>query len=271
MIKLICLDIDGTLLNDEKEISPVTKNALLKVQDKGIKLALSTGRADYGVLEYIDELKLNEYGGYIISFNGGIIEKVENGNKEILFEKNIDKNLVREVLQYVKNTELSLYLYGKDILYTTSENSYAFDYSKKSANGKVEIIDNLHDVFFMDTPKILLSGENKTIHKYKDEIDKKFSDRLNHTFSDVFYYELMPKNVNKGAGVKYLINYLGINKDEVLAFGDGENDIEMIKEVGYGIAMENAGENLKKIADYICESNNNDGVGKYIEKYVLKS
>lgn len=268
MVKLICIDVDGTLVDDNKKILEITKRSIIRAQEMGIKICIASGRPDFGVNKYIKELDLIKYGGYLISYNGGKLKDLKDG--KILFEKNINRDLVREVLQYVKGTELDLFLYGDNILYTTGENSYSFEYSKKAAEDKISIVKDLHDSFYEDTPKVLLAQRNDIIMKYKKEIDDRFNKYLHHTFSDDFYYELMPKGINKGATIKILMDYLNLESKDIMAFGDGANDLEMIRLSGIGVAMGNGNPILKKEATYICKTNNEDGLGIFLEDYLLK-
>lgn len=267
MIKLITIDVDGTLVNNQKVITKRTREALLKAQEKGITVTIATGRPEYGIDQYVDVLKLKEYEGFVCTYNGGKI--IDCKTKEVVSNKLIDEDLVTKVLQKLKTLPVSTYVYGEDVLYTTGKDAYKYDYSDKAASGSIEIDPNLNDNFNSKTNKILISAPHEVLLKYVDILNEDFKDKLSLTFSDPFYYEFMPKNVNKGYGITKLMNHLNIEKDEVLAFGDALNDKEMIEVAGIGVAMKNRDKNLIKVSDYVTLSNEEDGIAYYLEKYVL--
>ncbi|WP_265456166.1 Cof-type HAD-IIB family hydrolase [Enterococcus sp. HY326] len=268
MIKLIAIDLDGTLLNSEKKISEANKLALQKAKDAGVKIVLCTGRPLRGIEVYLEELSLEEAGDYSITFNGGLVQKNDTG--EILAKKALTTANVREIYQLGKQLELPVdVLADDDVLQLTT------------TPGHNSIYQSLNDLLnFIPTEIEAINDEgtyNKAVMAYSAAVlDQKIPDipqdlytRYEIIKSRANLLEFMPKGVTKAYGISLLAEYLKITAAEVMAIGDEENDLPMIEYAGVGVAMANAVPDVKAIANYVTTSNDEDGVAAVIEKFVF--
>ena len=268
MIKLIAIDLDGTLLDDNKNISLENKEAIRKCKEQGIKVVIATGRPINGVLPILRELSLTSNDDYVITYNGAKVFNV--GTKHNIFTSTVDGNACMAI--YNESRRLGLHYHAfreNEELITVDHNPYT-DIEAR-ING---VIDHVYD-FSLIKPqdkfiKIMLvdSKENidAAIPRVLDEYKKKFTMVRS---SDIFLEFLNP-NTSKGLALEVLCKHLGIKRDEAMAIGDAGNDLPMILKAGIGVAMENSSADVKLKADYITESNLNSGVAKAIEKFALK-
>lgn len=268
--KFIALDIDGTLTNDKKVITPRTKEALMKAQKMGKKVCLATGRHPHGVIPYAKELELEKYGGYLLCFNGGIVVEVTESGFKTVYSKELPNEFVPKVYEIVKKSNLTVNTYTDDaIIADTKVNDYT--------NVEPEIIGlpfkPVKDfVNYVDFPinKLLLAGEPEEINKYEKILKYYLDGQVDVFKSAPFFLEVVPLGVSKGASLDPLLKSMGMTKDNLIACGDSFNDITMIGYAGLGVAMENGEDEVKKVANYIAPSNNEDGVGVVVEEFMLK-
>lgn len=268
MYKLIALDMDGTLLNSEKQITDRTKKALSEARAQGVKIVLATGRPLAGLKAPLEELDLIHENEYVLSFNGALIVDVKTGNiisKCILQGKDY-KDLFK------LSQELGVHCQAFSVRHglVTNETSQYTEHEAHINKIDINIINPLTDitdeedivkVMFIDPPEILDSA----IANLPDWV----KERYNVFKSAPFFLEITNKGVDKGVGLLQLADYLNIKQSETMACGDQGNDYSMVKAAGLGVAMENGIDKVKAIADYVTDTNDNDGVAKAIEKFVL--
>lgn len=266
--KLLVLDVDGTLLNENKEITPGTMAALLKVQQMGMHIVLASGRPTHGLLPIAKALELNTYGGYVMSYNGGQILNMQSG--EVLYEKKIDQELVPYLNKKAKKNNFALFTYQQDKIITDSpENIHILE---EAALNDMEIVgvNDLPLVIDFDPHEcILVSDDLEAL----TDLENHWKRRLNGV-SDVFpsecyFLEVVPPGINKGNTLAFLMDKLNIDKEAVIAIGEGVCDIPMLQLAGTGIAMGNAQDSVKSCADYTTLSNEEDGVASALERWVL--
>lgn len=265
--KLIALDIDATLTNDQKIITPITKEALLKAQQQGVKVVIASGRMPFGIKPYAQELQLEKYGGCSIGFNGGL---VMDSQDNIISCNYLDKKYLPLVYKELNNTNITTIVHHNNQLYGDKKlNKFTF-VSAKISNAKMHRVDNLCEFVDFDIHKILLTGENQQLKTVEKILLQKYKNELEICFSAPWFLEIMPKGVNKGEALNVLCQKYNISPQEVIACGDNFNDYTMIKFAGLGVAMKNATEDLKKQADYVTENDcNNDGIAEVIKKYIF--
>lgn len=267
--KLIAIDMDGTLLNDDNLIGENTKNALQKATLDGKYTVFATGRMMKSAMNYANRLNLNKP---IISCNGAIIT---NKDKEIIFGGNIDHDVVRQVDKIARKYNTYYHFYSEDKLYTSNYFEKINEFYNKDSKGD-EIIEIIE---FKDVEEIL--SENINIYKFLfieydnqklQEIRKELQDlnELNISSSWINNLEVTRNDVSKGNSLIYLTRHLDIDLSSTIAMGDNNNDISMITKAGLGLAMKNGTQEVKEKADIITEfSNNEDAVAEIIEKYLL--
>lgn len=269
--KLIAIDMDGTLLNSNNEVSYRTRQALNMAQEQGVKVVLATGRLLQSAIQYAESLELSNP---IIACNGAVIV---NESKEIVYQRYLDKNTVGDIIKLATEYDLYYHFYDE---YNFYSNVYVEEvisyYNSSSAKLKkqeieVNIFNNVEDILNnkdLNVYKFMFIDDNKDkLSFFRKELDL-FQD-ISTCSSWRNNLEAMANGVSKGAGIKFLCEKLNIDPKEVIAIGDNENDISMITLAGLGVAMGNGEAIVKNHAKYITSTNNEDGVAKVIEKFVL--
>jgi len=266
MYKLIATDLDGTLLNERKEISDRCREDIIKLKKKGIKVVLATGRPYHGIVPYIKMLDLYDDDNYVIVYNGAVVQSAR-GN-EILFDLPLSLDSYKELYELSKQLGVYIHALTYDRVLTPVMNPYtgveASINNSPVIEGAVCDVDpslKIIKVMFVDDPKKL----DTIIPQLPDWAKEKYSIVRS---ADIFL-EFLNKNVDKAVGVSVIAEKLGIKMQEIIAVGDAGNDILMIKNAGLGVAMANATEDVKELADYITLTNEEDGVAHVIEKFIL--
>lgn len=270
MYKLVVSDMDGSLLSSSNEISDYNKKVIQEAIKKGIIFVLATGRIYGSAKVFAKQLKLNTP---IMACNGGIIRNSIDG--EILFDVPIDKEACKKVIDFVKKTNTYYHFYGAEMFYAEEIRLESYEYSvwNKSLPEEDRIpiteVSNPYDIVDQDSIyKILLHCNDKMKREYySNELNKISNITLTSSWFDNF--EVCGPNVTKGNAVRRFAEGMNIKPEEIICIGDNLNDISMIDYAGLGVAMENADEAVKKAANVITASNDNNGVGKILEKYVL--
>lgn len=266
MYKIIALDMDGTLLDDDKKITEENKKALMRAKDKGVKVVLSSGRPKDGLIKYLDELELIQDDEYVLSYNGCLVQEAKSG--KILHEVGLKGTDLHYMYTLSREFNVNIHAFSEKYGLITPKMS-KYTEVEASLNGiEPTIID------FFDIPddeniiKIMLVDEAEILDEAISRLPQEAYEKYNIVKSTPYFLEIINKNGNKGEGLKALAEHLGVKREEVMAFGDASNDREMIEYAGLGVAMENAMEEIKEVADYITCNNNEDGVAKVINKFI---
>ncbi|MCG8483223.1 MAG: Cof-type HAD-IIB family hydrolase [Clostridia bacterium] len=270
MYKLVVSDMDGSLLNSHDEISDYNKRMVQEAIKKGTIFVLATGRIYGSAKVYAKQLKLNTP---IMACNGGIIRNSIDG--KILYDVPIDKKAFKAVLDFLKKTDTYYHFYGADIFYAEEIRMESYEYSvwnkslPKEDQISIQEIANPYDLIDQDSIyKVLLHCNNNMKREYySNELNKISNITLTSSWFDNF--EICGRNVTKGNAVRRFAEGMNIKPDEIICIGDNLNDISMIDYAGLGVAMGNADEAVKKAADVVTSSNDEDGVGRVLEKYVI--
>ena len=272
-IKVIIMDVDGTLTNSKKQITPKTKEMLIAAQNKGIKLVLASGRPVSGLIGLAKELEMEKHHGLLVSFNGSKV--VDCQTKEVLFNQTMRIEDAREVLEHMKNFKVypmidkGNYLFVNDVykgmITYQNEKIDIIQYEARGGNFKLCEIEDLSS--FVDFPlnKILTAGDPEYLNEHYQDMMEPFKERLNCMFTAPFYFEFTAKGIDKAKALDSVLKPMGFQQKEMVAFGDGDNDATMLSYAGIGVAMDNAQDSLKKIADKITLSNEEDGIAVMLE------
>ena len=271
MIKLIAIDMDGTLLNGKKHIDKVQKEAIHEAIEAGIKIVLCTGRPLYGILPFYEELGLSELDseGYVILNNGCSIHKTKDW--ELIDQVNFTSDDIDYLYKFSE---------GYDINFTLVNDYYYFNIGRKPTDELITdagfVFSDITNISLKEAKngkhkiiKIMFLGNPNIMANFQKENESILKDKYSSVLSQPYIYEILPKGNNKGTGLKKLAKKLGIKQEEIMAIGDGNNDIEMFEYAHYSVAMENGTKPARKAAKYQTDSNENNGVAKAIRKYAL--
>ena len=266
--KLLVLDVDGTLLNDEREISKRTLAALLKVQQMGVRIVLASGRPTYGLMPLAKTLELGNYGGFVLSYNGCQIIKAQNG--EILFERRINPEMLPYLEKKARKNGFAIFTYHDDTLITDSPDN---EYIKNEAllnNLKIIREDEFSTAIdFAPCKCMLVSDKEKALIGLEQHWEKRLAGTLDAFRSEPYFLEVVPCGVNKANTLGAPLEHLGVTREEVIAVGDGVCDVTMLQLAGMGVAMGHSQDSVKVCADYVTASNEEDGVALAVEKLIL--
>ena len=261
---LIIFDLDGTLTNSKKEVTKYTKDCLLRLQEAGAKIALASGRPTYGVTPLAQELLLPRYEGYILSYNGGKITACSTG--KTLFRQQLPDGAIPRLAALRDELSLELLTYeGTCIITEDPENPYV---QKEAAINRMEVrkISSFADYVTFPVTKCLMVGEGSYLASVESYAAQQLGEDFSVYRSEPYFLEIVPQGIDKARSLERLLSSLSLKKENLLAFGDGYNDISMLRYAGLGVAMANASEEVKKAANRITLSNDEDGVARILEE-----
>ncbi|EHG17640.1 hypothetical protein HMPREF9138_00093 [Prevotella histicola F0411] len=265
--KMIVLDLDGTLTNNKKEITPRTKEALMKAQAKGVKIVLASGRPTYGIMPLAEELELKKNCGFILAFNGGKI--IDCSDCRTIFEQKLDETLVPLLYHAAKEAGMQILTYQGEGIVATDKNDKYVQEEARINKMPVEEYDDFLQQLVYPVNKCLIVGDPAPLHQLEIKLKKELEGRMDVYRSADYFLECVPLGIDKARSLDRLITTLGITKEEVIACGDGYNDLSMINFSGLGVAMSNAADDIKAQADYVTLSNEEDGIAHVVDKFIL--
>ena len=268
MIKLVAIDMDGTLLNSKKELLEETKQYFKNFHNKNTEtlLVLCTGRPESGIRPYLKDLGYLEENHYIISQNGANIYESQTGKR--LMDAFVDSAAIQKWIELGKKHGISVMGAGVDYYYSFDEDPTEWmEFDVKLVSGKLKRIptkESLNTDFY----KILLMGDEEQLNEFETYIPQEWRDEFYVVRSQKYLVEVLTKGVNKAFGLEKLAQKLNIEPSEIAAIGDAANDVEMLEYAGLAIAMGNASEEVKAIADIVTDTNENNGVIKAIDQLI---
>ncbi|ANE46343.1 hydrolase [Paenibacillus swuensis] len=261
--KLITIDIDDTLLNDELQVTDGTKQAMKAAIEQGVVVTLATGRMYDSAQKIAKQINLNVP---LITYQGALIKNLLD--EQVLYERYVPDDAAAELYDYCEARGYHLQVYINDVVYAKEDNQKIKDYCKLS-NVPYRIEPDFRSLLGQPFAKMLMIDDPEVLDAIALELRPLIGDRTHITKSKAHYLEFMHKEGTKGHAVTFLANHYGLELSQVIALGDAWNDHEMIEVAGLGVAMGNAIQPLKEVADYITLSNNEDGVKHVIDKFIL--
>lgn len=275
-MKAIVLDIDGTLLRSDKKVSPKTKESLLKAQQQGIKVILASGRPTTGMLDLAQELELATYGGLLVSYNGSKV--IDCSTNQVLFNQALTVTEGKTVLDHLKQFNVTVMIDKEDYMYVNDVFSCQIEFNGSPLNvveyeargGKYKLCEQEDLAEFLDYPlnKVLTAADPVYLKEHHQEMMAPFKGQLNGVFTAPFYFEFTAQGIDKAKALDTVLTPMGIGRKDLMAFGDGHNDITMLAYAGTGVAMGNAVPELKKIADIETLTNDEEGIVEILSKYL---
>lgn len=266
--KMIVLDLDGTLTNRNKEVTERTRRVLMEAQKQGNIIVLASGRPTYGVLPLAELLELDKYGGYVLSFNGGVI--MDCRTRETVFQKWLPESVNRTVIDLAARERVDLLTYQDACLITNNPDSPYVQLESRVSHLKIRKPEDLADYVTFPVPKFLMAEEDGYLALVEGRVKAALGKNFSIYRSDPFFLEILPRGIDKAQCLEYLLGRIGIGREQVIACGDGYNDLSMIRFAGLGVAMENAVFPVRNAADYVTCSNEEDGVAHVVEKFLLE-
>ncbi|MEI7025773.1 Cof-type HAD-IIB family hydrolase [Paenibacillus sp. y28] len=266
MYKLICIDIDDTLINDKRQVTEGTKAALAAAIQRGVTVTLATGRMHASAQQLAKQMELNVP---LISYQGSLIKNAMDG--KVLYERAVPEEATRIIFDFCEANGLHLQYYIQDQLYTKADNERTRAYCELS-NIPFTVEPDFSKLLASPSTKLLIYEDSDKLDELMPEFARLLEGKNVHmTKSKPYFLEFTHKEGTKGQAVAHLAKHIGCELSEVIAIGDSWNDRDMLEVAGLGVAMGNAVDALKEIADYITLSNNEDGVKHVIDKYVLNA
>ncbi|NPC94686.1 sugar-phosphatase [Bacillus sp. WMMC1349] len=270
MYKLIAIDMDGTLLNEQHEVTDEVKHTLHAAKAKGVKVVLCTGRPLGGVSRYLKELDLNEDGDYVIAYNGALVQNTYT--EEVVSELTLGYQDVKDLYELSQKLKTPMHFFDSAYLYTPNRDISPYTIHESyitQVQLKFRTIEELPEDILV--PKVMFVNEEAKLDRAIASVPEDMKQRYTMVKSAPFYCEVLHPNVSKGNAVKKLAELLGIGRHEVMAIGDNGNDLTMIKWAGCGVAMGNAIPEVKACADYETTSNSENGVAHVINELVISN
>lgn len=273
--KFIVMDVDGTLTNQEKKISPKTRNVLLQAQQQGVRLILASGRPTSGLMDFAHELQMENYQGLLVSYNGACVVDVKS--TQVLYQKNMQVEEVKAVLTHLKKFQARAlvdhgdYMYVEDVYQNmiTYEGALFNVFEYEARGGKYHLCEvaDLADFVDFPLPKLLTTADPEYLAEHYKAMMEPFKDQMNCVFTSPFYFEFTAQGIDKAKALHEVLTQQGYSAHDVIAFGDGQNDITMLEYADVGVCMKNGDEQLKLVANAITASNVEDGIAQYLETF----
>lgn len=272
--KMIFLDLDGTLLDDNKKLPKENREAIDEALEQGHKVLICTGRPLSSAIKLLPLLGLDKPGCYAITFNGGLI--YDAGEKKAIYQVTLP-------LEQVKYVFDKAYEYGKIHIQTYTDEGFICEYDtpesrfyEKSTQCDRKVVKDIFEELDGREPCKMLAiayeCDREHIEGFRESLLEYSEGKMDVCFSCYEYLEFMPAGINKGNSIKWMCDHLNIPIENTIAVGDAENDITMIKTAGIGVVMKNANDDMKQCGNYITEKDNNEGgVAEVIKKFMLKA
>lgn len=263
--KLIVSDLDGTLLNGQKFVSNINKEAIRKAKEQGMSFAIASGRPLYPILSLIKQWEMEELVDYVLGMNGGCIyDKAKDAQKNFY---TIDGELLKHIMDQYRDMPVRFWIFEKEKRYVNKGTEATR--AKAALYHEDEQITDLYALCNQPRQKLIVECRPEDMDMVEQRARKLNLSTCAAFRSDPTLFEFVDKRVNKTSGLRHLCADIGITMDEVLAFGDTSNDNEMLKEVGHGVWMSNGTMDTFAHADAQTISNEEDGVAWYLEKHIL--
>lgn len=261
--KLLAADIDGTLLNNNREITERTKTAIYRAIDNGVIFTISSGRPIQGVEKVTRQLEADIP---VITYNGAMI--ITGTGKKVLYNCTMREEDVLLVERLGRERNTTIAIWSDNQLYVNRADERAAKYSEISGT-EPKLYSDVRDLIGKGINKLLWYDEVERINAFEKEMHDLLGSTVNFHTSQPFFLEFVDVNASKAIALEKLGEFYGITREEMIAVGDGYNDLSMIEYAGLGVAMGNAPEEIKKQADFVTLSNEEDGVAYLIERFIL--
>ncbi len=262
-VKLWISDIDGTIMNYDGSYTIRMKNLIDKINASDKKIVFATGRMYMAAQFALDEFNIKTP---VVCYQGAVVRTKD----KILWQSLIENNKAIEIYKYLRTLKIHTHLYNDGKLYVENDDKRIMSEYCDNRGTFYEVVNRFEDVQLNAVEKILcVIEDNETMQKTKEDLIKKYGDILTIVQSSKKYLEINNKNATKGEALKFLKKYWNLNDDEIIASGDQDNDVEMLKQAGIRISVNKNSEKLYNIANYHCKSVDSDELVDLVEKFML--
>lgn len=268
-VKVISIDIDGTLLNDDRQITTDVKQAIQTALAQGIKIVITTGRPLPGVRDILDELGIYGSDQYVITYNGGMVQTADG--RKTLFSLPLDVKEFHKINQFMREQSTYVQVETRDAAYTTHHTIHRWaSFENSLVNLPLYVLDQDAQLNEIDFIKAIANAESDELDAVQAAIPAEIANHVNVIRSTANNLEFIDAKASKGNALAALVEVLDIDISETMAIGDQENDYSMIERAGIGVAMGNAIDKIKAVANCQTDTNNRSGVARAIEQYALE-
>lgn len=267
---LLALDLDGTLLTTDKRLTDGNLDAIRRAQDAGTTIVLASGRHPRSMARFADLLSLGERGGYLVSFNGAML--IDYPTQQVLFQQHLPADVIPRLNHWARHFALPMLSFRGDTIITEQPANHYVTENAFNNRLAIEGVDDLAAAMLaLDTPpaKCLLPGDPELLPEVEATMKADLDGVIDIYRSAPHYLELVPLGIDKGRTLLRLLDHLGRTPADLIACGDQDNDIPMLRVAGLGVAMDNAPANVKAAADFVTLSCDNDGVAHVIERFII--
>ena len=268
--RILFTDLDGTMLNDQKEITPGNQAAVDAALREGHKIVVSTGRPLASGKMVAERIGLTREGCYVISFNGSQIYDMYH--QKTVYEKTFPMEIGKKIYRDAMAQGIHIHAYSDTHVLSVKDTEELHRYVKGTGM-PYQIVPDVEAAFVREPHKILAISfdDRPKLERFREKVLEEFGDTVESFFSNNAYLEIVPRGVSKGFAVRWMCEYLGIPLENSVAAGDAPNDIEMLEAAHVGAVMQNAFPGVKEHGDYVTErDNNHDGAAEIIEKFILR-
>lgn len=267
---LLALDLDGTLLTTDKRLTQRNLEAIERAQQAGTTIVLASGRHPYSMARFADMLHLRERGGYVIAFNGG--QLIDYATGQLLFHQELPAHVLPRIHRWARHYDLPILSFRGNVIITEHPADHYVVENAANNRMPIEGVSNLLEALqHLDTPptKCLMPGNPHLLPEVEAAMKADLGHEMEIYRSAPHYLELVPPGIDKGHALSRLLNIIGRTREELIACGDQNNDIAMLRYAGTGVAMGNAADEVKAAADHVTLSCDDDGVAHAIERFIL--
>jgi len=267
--RLIALDIDGTLVNDEKRVPEANREALQRAVSAGFHVAIASGRMTPRIEPVAEQIGIDPV---IIAYNGGKVVAPHSEGRRTLYHKPLSAEVAEKLIQFSREEGLLLNFYHEDRVFAEDgpRRRPFMDIYHRRTGAEYEVVSDLTQFFGITPTKLILLTETAERDRLCDHFREELAGQAFVTKSDPEYLEIMADGVDKGRSLSTLGEHYGLSTDEMIGVGDANNDLELVRSAGLGIAVANATDDLKAVADEVAEKSNNEAaVADIVERWLL--
>ena len=261
--RLVALDLDGTILRDDLTISPRVRQTLDLAATKGLRVTLASGRGYPSMRRWAEELRITVP---VISYQGAVV--TDPLTHRCLRRRTFPLSLVEELADLARKCDLSLTLYADDQIYV-EDKRHSDAFYEKWFGLPCRVVDDLTLALPTEPVKCIFIASETELDRTRPEFERRFGERLKIMRSHRLFLEGLPVGVDKGTALAWVAERLGIPREDTMAAGDSGNDVAMIAWAGLGVAMGNATQEAKAVADYVAPTIEDDGLAEAVERFCL--